>query len=125
MKYVLYARKSSESDERQVQSIEDQISYWKKRAPELNGNIEIVKIYIEEKSAKAPYVRPEFQKMIVELEKGETDGVLAWKLDRLTRNPIDTGAIQYMLQRQKIGRIITSDREYYPIDSGLLFSVET
>lgn len=72
MKYVLYARKSSESDERQVQSIEDQISYWKNRTTELNG-IEIVKIFVEEKSAKAPYVRPEFQKMIDELGKGEID----------------------------------------------------
>lgn len=30
-----------------------------------------------------------------------------------------------MLQRGKLKRIITSDRIYYPEDSGLLFSVET
>jgi DNA invertase Pin-like site-specific DNA recombinase len=69
MKYILYARKSSESDERQIQSIDDQISYWKNRATGM-GDIEISHIFIEEKSAKAPFVRPEFQKMIIELEKG-------------------------------------------------------
>lgn len=51
-RFVLYARKSSEREDRQVQSIDDQISYWKKRAKE--DGIEIVKVYTEEKSAKMP-----------------------------------------------------------------------
>jgi site-specific DNA recombinase len=123
-RYFLYARKSSESEERQVQSVEDQINFWKKRASELGG-IEIVKVFTEEKSAKTPYNRPEFQKMITEIEQGGVDGILCWKLDRLTRNPVDTGTIQFMLQRGKIEKIVTSDREYHPGDSGLLFSVET
>lgn len=124
MKYILYARKSSESEERQVQSIEDQINYWNSRLS-ADASIEIVKVYTEEKSAKTPYARPEFQKMVVEIEKGGIDGILCWKLDRLTRNPVDTGTIQYMLQRGKLSKIITSDREYHPVDAGLLFSVET
>ena len=122
-RFVLYARKSSESEDRQIQSIDDQINYWKKRAKE--ESIEIVKIYTEEKSAKTPYVRKIFQEMCEEISKGNIDGILCWKLDRLSRNPVDTGAIQYMLQKEMIQRIITSDRIYYPEDSGLIFSVET
>lgn len=51
-RFVLYARKSSEREDRQVQSIGDQIAYWEKKAKE--EGIEIVKIYTEEKSAKTP-----------------------------------------------------------------------
>jgi predicted site-specific integrase-resolvase len=51
-RFVLYARKSSEREDRQVQSIDDQIGYWTKRAKE--DGIEIVKVYTEEKSAKMP-----------------------------------------------------------------------
>ncbi len=122
-RFVLYARKSSEREDRQVQSINDQINFWKKKAEE--EGIEIIKIYTEEKSAKTPWVRKAFYEMCEELEKWYADGVLCWKLDRLSRNPIDTGTIQYMLQRGKLKRIITSDRIYYPEDSWLLFSVET
>ena len=122
-RFVLYARKSSEREDRQIQSIDDQMNYWKKRAKE--EGIEIVKIYTEEKSAKTPGRRTEFYTMCDDLEKWNIDGVLCWKLDRLSRNPVDTGRIQYMLQRTKIKRIITSDRVYYPEDSWLIFSVET
>lgn len=123
-KYVLYARKSTESDERQIQSIDDQVDYWTRRAREF-GDMEIVRVYTEERSAKAPGNRPEFEKMFREIERGRIDGVLCWKLDRLTRNPVDSGTVQYALQRGRIERIVTSDREYRPEDSGLIFSVET
>ena len=122
-KYFLYARKSSESDEKQIQSIADQIDYWKHRAISLN--IEIVRVFTEEKSALEPYKRAVFNEMITEIEKSGIDGILTWKLDRLSRNPVDTGTVQYILQKSKIRRIVTSDREYYPQDSGLIFSVET
>jgi site-specific DNA recombinase len=122
-RFVLYARKSSEREDRQVQSINDQIAYWEKKAKE--EGIEIIKVYTEEKSAKTPYVRKAFQEMCEQISKWHIDGILCWKLDRISRNPIDTGAIQYMLQKWLIKRIITSDRIYYPEDSGLLFSVET
>lgn len=123
-RFVLYARKSTESEDRQVQSIEDQVSYWKNR---LSGDsdIEVAAVYREEKSAKVPDSRPEFHAMVKTMERGGIDGILCWKLDRLTRNPVDTGTLQYMLQRGKIATIVTSDREYRPVDAGLLFSVET
>ncbi len=66
-RFVLYARKSSEREDRQIQSIDDQINYWQKRAKE--EGIEIVKIYTEEKSAKTPGRRIEFYTMCDDLEK--------------------------------------------------------
>jgi len=121
-RFVLYARKSSEREDRQVQSIDDQITYWQRKA--LEEGIEIVKIYTEEKSAKAPWVRKAFYEMCTEIETWNIDGILCWKLDRLARNPVDAGQVQFMLQRHKLKRIITSDRIYQPEDSWLIFSVE-
>lgn len=63
--------------------------------------------------------------MMDRIDKGEAKGILCWKLDRLTRNPVDSGRIQWLLQKNKLEKILTSDREYYQVDSGLLFSVET
>jgi len=55
----------------------------------------------------------------------DADGIITWKLDRLSRNPIDNGMLQYMLQTWEISIIITSDRDYMDADAWLLFSVES
>ncbi len=119
IKYFLYARKSQESEDRQVQSLEDQINIMKKKAEYLW--ITIVNTFIESKSAKAPW-REEFNKMIAQIYEWKAKGIISWKLDRLSRNPIDTGTIQYMLQTWLIDKIITNDRDYNPVDAGLLFN---
>ncbi|MDD5376590.1 MAG: recombinase family protein [Candidatus Gracilibacteria bacterium] len=122
-KFYLYVRKSSESEDRQVQSIQDQKDYWMRRS--VQEDFEIVGMYEDEKTAKMPNCRPGFKKMCKDVETAKIDGILCLKLDRLSRNPVDTGYIQYMLQQGKIERIITSGRVYFPDDAGLIFSVET
>ena len=121
-KFFLYARKSSEWDDRQVQSIPDQISVMTKKAENLKINI--TEIFKEEKSAKSPW-RPVFDEMMKKIRKGEASWIITWKLDRLSRNPIDSWMLQYMLQTWELSIIITSDRDYMDTDSGLLFSVES
>ena len=76
IKYFLYTRKSSESEDRQVQSIDDQINRLKQLASDLN--LDIKKIYTEAKSAKKPNNRPLFDEMIQRIENGEADGILCW-----------------------------------------------
>jgi len=97
LKYFLYARKSSESEDRQVQSIEDQIDKLKTLALQLK--IEIVEIYEEAKSAKQPNNRPLFAEMLERIERGEAQGILCWQINRLSRNPVDSGTLQWMLQK--------------------------
>jgi hypothetical protein len=121
-KYFLYARKSSEWEDRQVQSIPDQIDTMTKKAK--NIWIIVIAFFEEEMSAKAPW-RPVFNEMIKRIKKGEAKGIIAWKLDRLSRNPIDSWTIQYMLQTGELANIITSDRTYTEVDAWLLFSVES
>ena len=120
-KYFIYARKSSEGIERQATSIQDQLRYLRQLAKELN--IVIVKEFTESKSAKEPN-RKEFNLMLQSIRNGEAQGILSWKLDRLSRNPIDSGQLQWMLQQGTIQHIKTIERDYYPKDNVLMMSVE-
>ncbi len=121
LKYFLYARKSSEQEDRQVASIDSQIDFLKDLAK--REHLEIVEVLTESKSAKAPG-RPIFNQMTDRIEKGEAHGVICWKIDRLARNPVDGGKVQWLLQSNIIKHIKTFERSYYPSDNVLLISVE-
>ena len=122
IKYFLYARKSSESEDRQVLSIDSQIDELKKLAK--REGLEIIgKPLYESQSAKEPG-RPIFNQMLEQIHKGEAQGIICWKLDRLARNPIDGGSINWMLQQEVIKHIRAYDKDYYPTDNVLMMSVE-
>lgn len=123
IKYFLYARKSSESEDRQVQSIDDQINRLKKFAND--SGLTIKKVYTEAKSAKKPNNRPIFEEIIQRIENNEADGILCWQINRLSRNPIDSGKLSWLLQQGTLKSIQTIDRQYLPEDNVLLFSVES
>ena len=122
MKCFLYCRKSLEDKARQVQSIEDQKKIMKEIAQ--TRNLEITNVFTDEKSAGIPHLRPAFQEMMKQIQKGEVQAILTWKIDRLSRNPIENGQLSWMLQQGIIQEIITSDRNYLPQDNVLLFMVE-
>lgn len=102
--YVLYCRKSSESEERQVLSIDSQIKELKELATRLSLNVS--EILTESQSAKYPG-RPVFNKMMKKVYRGEIKGIICWKLDRLARNPIDGSALVWALDRGKLFEIIS------------------
>ena len=120
-RYFLYARKSSENEDRQVASIPSQIDELKKLAQKYN--LKVIDVLTEEKSAKAPG-RPIFSQMVADIHKGVADGIICWKLDRLARNPIDGGTISWMLQQALIKHIQTFQKSYYPQDNVLMMSLE-
>jgi len=123
MRYVLYARKSSESEERQVQSIDDQLRVLRELAQA--RSLTVVHEITESKSAKAPGQRPGFDRLIALIERGEADAILCWQVNRLTRNPIDAGKLSWLLQNGVLRSIQTPDKQYLPSDNVLLFSIET
>lgn len=123
IKYFVYARKSSESEDRQVQSIDDQINRLKQVATDLG--LDVKKTYTEAKSAKKPNNRPLFDEMLKRIENGEAEGILCWQINRLSRNPIDSGKLSWMLQQGILKSIQTIDRQYLPDDNVILFNVET
>ncbi|MBM4135337.1 MAG: recombinase family protein [Nitrospira sp.] len=99
MKYFIYTRKSTDSEERQVLSIEAQLAELKEFAAK--EKLEIVASLCEAKTAKEPG-RTVFGEMLDRIEKGEAQGILAWHPDRLARNSIDGGKIIYLLDTGKI-----------------------
>lgn len=121
LRYLVYLRKSTDSEDRQIQSIEDQRKELERLASQLR--LDIVGHYQENVSAKQPG-RPEFNRMLADIEKGKADGILCWKLNRLARNPIDGGQIQWMLQKGVLRSIQTPGREYKTLDNVLMMSVE-
>ena len=82
-KYFLYARKSTDVEDKQVLSIEAQLTELREYAK--RENLEIIEELIEKQSAKIPG-RPVFNEMLSRIEKGEADGIIAWNPDRLARN---------------------------------------
>lgn len=91
LKYCLYARKSSEDDERQALSIESQVKEMSRQA-EGEGLI-ITEIRRESHSAKASGTRPIFSQLIQDIRNGLFQGILTWAPDRLSRNAGDLGSI--------------------------------
>jgi len=122
IKYFIYARKSSESEDRQMASIDDQITELKKLAKEKKLNVK--DILSESKSAKNPIGRVVFNQMIERIHKGEANGIICWKLNRLARNPIDGGQISWLLQQGTVQHIQTYGRSFYPTDNVLMMAVE-
>lgn len=123
MKYILYARKSSEDKNKQILSLESQVANMQKLAKELG--LSVVEVFQESKSAKKPDNRPQYEKMIKMIKRGEVEGIICWKLDRLSRNPWDSGKIQWFLQQGIIKEIQTMERRYLPEDNALIFNVES
>ena len=119
--YFLYARKSTDVEDKQVRSIEDQLAVL--RALANQEGFKIAEEFVEKQSAKQPG-RPIFNAMLSRLENGEADGVICWKLDRLARNPIDAARVQWLLQQDVIKHIRTNDRSYYPTDNVLMMGFE-
>ena len=107
---AIYVRKSSESEDRQILSIDSQVRELKQYAQ--NENIKISEVFTESKSAKAPG-RDVFNKLISLIQKGDIDGIVCWKLDRLARNPIDGGAVIWAFEENKLNHIFTPQRTFF------------
>ena len=121
MKYIIYSRKSTDTEDKQALSLDSQERELLDIAEK--QNLEVVKTLRESKSAKEPG-RPIFNEMMKIISTGKADAILCWKIDRLTRNPVDGGQIQWLLQNNKIKCIRTFEKSYYPNDNVLLMSIE-
>lgn len=124
LKYGLYARKSNESEDKQIASLNDQIETMTELADDKSYQIIKKAIYKESKSAKIPDQRPKFEELISLIEKGTINAILTYKSNRLARNPKESGIIQQLLFDGKIKAIVTKEKTYLPEDNALIFSID-
>lgn len=110
VKYCLYARKSSESDERQAMSIDSQIKEMRELAEK--ENLEIKEIRQESHSAKESGQRPIFSKILSDIREGLFSGILTWAPDRLSRNAGDLGILVDLMDQGKLLQIRTCSQTF-------------
>lgn len=68
--------------------------------------------------------RPVFNQILKKIRQKEAEGIIAWKLDRLSRNPRDSAEIDIMLQEEAIKHIVTPDKECFPKDNVVMRALE-
>lgn len=110
VKYVLYARKSTEQDEKQALSIESQVKEMLQIAE--RENLEIVDIRREAHSAKDSGQRPVFKEILEDLRRERFNGIIVWHPDRLSRNAGDLGSLVDLMDQRSLVQIRTHGQTF-------------
>ncbi|MFA4999218.1 MAG: recombinase family protein [Parcubacteria group bacterium] len=110
VRYCLYARKSTESEERQVLSIDSQIKEMLQLAE--RENLEVVCMKRESHSAKETGQRPIFNEVVDEIIEGKYNGILTWAPDRISRNAGDLGKIVDLMDSGALLEIRTFGQKF-------------
>ena len=116
MRYIIYARKSTEDENHQVLSIESQLCELREFAAK--EKLEIVASLCEAKTAKEPG-RAKFAEMLSFIEQGKADGIISWHPDRLARNSVDGGKIIHFVDRGLIKSLKFPTFWFEPTPQGL------
>lgn len=110
IEYCLYARKSSEDDERQAMSIDSQVKEMNELA--LRDGLFIKEIRKESHSAKMSGQRPVFTQLLADIRAGLFTGILTWAPDRLSRNAGDLGMLVDLMDQGKLHQIKTFSQNF-------------
>ena len=100
----MYLRKSSEAEDKQVQSIGDQRRELREFIE--RNNLVVVEEFEESQSAHHPG-RPVFNEVMRRIEKGISNGLLVWHANRTSRNPVDSGTIINLMDEGKLVHVRT------------------
>lgn len=110
VRYCLYARKSTERDEKQALSIDSQVKEMLQIA-ERDG-LDVIDVRREAHSAKASGQRPVYNEIINDLRAGRFNGVLVWHPDRLSRNAGDLGSLVDLMDQKSLVEIRTYGQRF-------------
>lgn len=101
-RYVVYLRKSTDDEAKQVRSLEDQRAECLELAHRLKITVEERDILEESASAKISGNRPIFDDMIMGFKTGKYHGLIAWSPDRISRNMKEAGEVIEMIDQEQI-----------------------
>lgn len=110
IRYCLYARKSTESEERQVLSIDSQIKEMLQAAE--RDSLEVTEIRRESHSAKNSGERKVFNEIVADIRLGRFNGLMAWAPDRLARNAGDLGSLVDLMDQKVLLEIRTNGQRF-------------
>jgi DNA invertase Pin-like site-specific DNA recombinase len=110
VRYCLYARKSSESEERQVLSIDSHVNEMLQLAEK--EELKIAEIKRESHSAKDTGQRPIFNEIVEEIKQVKFNGILTWAPDRISRNAGDLGRIVDLMDQKLLVEIRTYGQRF-------------
>lgn len=110
LRYCLYARKSSEAEERQALSVDSQVKEMLTLAQ--RDGLTVTDVYRESHSAKDCGQRPVYNQLLADVRIGKFDAILVWHPDRLSRNAGDLGAIVDLLDQKKLVEIRTHSQRF-------------
>jgi DNA invertase Pin-like site-specific DNA recombinase len=101
-RYVLYLRKSTDDEAKQVRSLEDQRAECLELAHRMGITIREADILEESASAKVSGNRPIFDDMLMGFKTGMYHGLIAWSPDRISRNMKEAGEVIEMIDHEQI-----------------------
>lgn len=110
IKFCLYARKSTEEEDRQALSIDSQVREMTQLA-EREG-LQITEIKREAHSSKEVGQRAVYNELLQEIRSGKFSGILTWAPDRLSRNAGDLGAVVDLIDQGKLLEIRTYTQKF-------------
>ena len=96
-RFVIYLRKSTDDEDKQVRSLDDQRDECIRLARD------VLKVDVKESaSAKVSGNRPIFDDILQGFRTGQYHGLIAWSPDRLSRNMKEAGEVIEMIDREYI-----------------------
>lgn len=110
VRYCLYARKSTEAEERQALSIDSQIKEMRNIAR--RDGLKVVAVKTEAHSAKNSGERIVFNRILEGIKLGTYNGILTWAADRLSRNAGDLGRLVDLMDTQRLVEIRTCNQVF-------------
>ena len=114
-RYILYCRKSTDSEDRQVLSLNDQKAELEDI--EKRENLKVVERFAGDKGGESHTAfkrgRPIFNHVIQQTEAGIANALLVWHVNRIARNAWDGGQIITLMDEGKLLEVKTPSRTYY------------
>lgn len=101
-RYVIYLRKSTDDEAKQVRSIDDQRDECLELASRMGIAVSKITVLEESASAKKAGNRDIFDAMIRGFQTGKYHGLISWSPDRLSRNMKEAGEIIDLIDQEII-----------------------
>lgn len=120
---AIYARISLDA-EGEGKGVKRQVADCRKLADDLGWTV--AEEYVDNsESAYSGKVRPEYERMLADIESGAVDGVLIYNIDRLTRRPIEFEQFHLIAARMDIPlRCATGDADFGTEDGLLMGRIQ-